>query len=593
MGRKPTGLIMSLPYFKHSLSQEDTADSQEPSTPPDSAPCTPTEIPPAFQTPKNCPPTPAKPSSSSKLRIKEATDVRASPVDLFGDSKSNSTTRSKPPRFLLSPRKRLENIEQRHQYVVNHSGASNSNWSDSDDSDDREEPLYKRSRFSGEDSPADRNQSPSWRNNTPPPQPCFQTPQSKQHSAPSLPFTSPASPSPTSKAQIIRRVSNSPPDDSFLNYNGSYSLSSQEGEKPIEGDFPPEYPQSPPPIKSPVRTRRPQGVQYNPFSPSSRIDEVPPSSFSDQDDEYEYDSRDNNMSPATSSRFITDFKERCPIGNGSFGTVFKCRKKIDDRIYAVKRNQRTIRGERDKEKILKEVKALATLVDNPHVVRYFNAWLENDILYVQTELCENGTVYERMKTRSFSDEELLDLLYQVVSGLEFMHSQNLVHLDIKPENIYINADDTYKIGDLGLIACASDVDKDVEEGDSRYLSLEMLQDTTTDMRKVDVFSLGISLFQLATGKELPRSGDEWQNLRRGEFTIQRQMDPELELLIRQMMHKDPDQRPSSSDILNHPLFSSRDAPSRMQQQIRNLQKKIQERDNRIQALELELEKKNK
>ncbi len=87
-----------------------------------------------------------------------------------------------------------------------------------------------------------------------------------------------------------------------------------------------------------------------------------------------------------SSRFFTDFEELGVIGSGSFGTVLKVRKRIDGCLYAVKRMQKTTRSVAEKHRVLKEVYALAAVCsedDNPHIVRYFSAWEEDQRIFIQ------------------------------------------------------------------------------------------------------------------------------------------------------------------------------------------------------------------
>jgi len=159
--------------------------------------------------------------------------------------------------------------------------------------------------------------------------------------------------------------------------------------------------------------------------------------------------------------------------------------------------------------------------------------------------------------RIMSEDQLVDFLKQVGQGLEHMHSKGFAHLDIKPENIYLTPSGLYKIGDLGLMVKAEGTHSPVE-GDSRYLAPELLLEDlcSHNLRKADVFALGISVFELGERKPLPKNGEDWQRLRGGSFAFPESMSVHLQIVIAEMMHPDPAKRPLMNDVLQNPLLDS-------------------------------------
>lgn len=107
--------------------------------------------------------------------------------------------------------------------------------------------------------------------------------------------------------------------------------------------------------------------------------------------------------------------------------------------------------------------------------------MEENRLYIQTELC-TSTLYAEMNGRPMSEQRKWKLLREMLLALEFIHRNGMVHLDLKPENIFIK-NDQFKLGDFGLVSKASS-NNDVEEGDSRYMSRELLSGDHEDLTKV-------------------------------------------------------------------------------------------------------------
>ncbi|KAJ0962797.1 hypothetical protein J5N97_027919 [Dioscorea zingiberensis] len=250
------------------------------------------------------------------------------------------------------------------------------------------------------------------------------------------------------------------------------------------------------------------------------------------------------------SRYRTDFHEIEQIGLGNFSRVFKVLKRIDGCLYAVKRNIQPFHNDMERMRALMEVQALAALGSHENIVGYYTSWFENDQLYIQMELCDQSLTINGGYTPRGGD--VLEALYQIAKALQFMHEHGIAHMDVKPENIYIK-NGIYKLGDFG---CATLTDRTlrIEEGDSRYMPLEMLNDKYEHLDKVDIFSLGATIYELVKGSPLPDSGPQFSHLREGKISLLPGYSMQFQSLLKAMMDPDPKKRPAAKEIIGHSIF---------------------------------------
>nr|XP_014090018.2 wee1-like protein kinase [Bactrocera oleae] len=308
------------------------------------------------------------------------------------------------------------------------------------------------------------------------------------------------------------------------------------------------------------------------------------------------------------SRYQKEFLEISLIGIGEFGLVYQCLNRLDGCIYAIKKSIKPVAGSFFEKRALNEVWAHAVLGKHDNVVRYYSAWAEDNHMLIQNEYCNGGSLQSLIQKRFLVESELKILLLHVAEGLRYIHSNDLVHMDLKSGNIFLTKmpslhkssstpltpyyEDgmdgiyeelsntecitTYKIGDLGHVTSVKE--PHVEEGDCRYLPFEILQEDFSNLFKADIFSLGMTLFEAAGGGPLPKNGPEWQNLRSGEFPNISTLSPEFNELIKLMTHPDPEKRPSSTSIFNHPILSSLESKTKSQL---NQELTIEKRKNEI------------
>jgi len=182
---------------------------------------------------------------------------------------------------------------------------------------------------------------------------------------------------------------------------------------------------------------------------------------------------------AKATRYLQDFEELSMLGQGNFGNVFLARSRIDGQTYAIKRKDgfRSHGRELNKqeERAMREVWAMAALAHVPNVVRYHGAWCENSQLFIQMEACECH-IKERYLGKNPSACVLLRILVQIGTALAGMHEMGLAHLDVKPDNIYCSAD-AFRLGDFGLVCSQTMVNDGIEpeEGDGRYASPQVIE----------------------------------------------------------------------------------------------------------------------
>ncbi|KAH8953595.1 hypothetical protein BDL97_08G036100 [Sphagnum fallax] len=254
------------------------------------------------------------------------------------------------------------------------------------------------------------------------------------------------------------------------------------------------------------------------------------------------------------SRYSEDFHEIQEIGQGNFSRVYKVLKRIDGCLYAVKRSIHQLHQDSRRKQALTEVQALAAIGMHENVVRYHTAWFESDYLYIQMELCDSTLGQYAASIPATSLEcSLLTALWQMAKALSHIHAKGLVHLDLKPDNIYV-LDGVFKLGDFG---CATRIDGSLsfEEGDARYIPLEFLNEDYTHLCSVDMFSLGASIYELATGVTLPSSGPTYKALREGKLAVPPGFSSSFENLLKELMHPNAKRRPLADDVLKHPIFS--------------------------------------
>lgn len=350
-------------------------------------------------------------------------------------------------------------------------------------------------------------------------------------------------------------------------------------------------PTTPPP---PLRSKRPRSsisLLRTPQNGSSDVSDI----LDDEGDwEEERFPKLQRITPAAEpglSRYEAEFMELCEVGSGEFGSVFKCINRLDGCVYAIKKSRKPMRGTLDEKTALNEVYAHAVLGQHPHVVRYYSAWAEDDHMIIQNEFCNEGSLAEAIQRNElagdrFSESELKRILLHVAEGLMYFHSQNLVHMDIKPGNIFISrvahpvtveaSDDgfdewldkipdeeiIYKIGDLGHVT--SSKNPQVEEGDCRYLSKEVLRDNYSNLPKADIFALGLTVFEAAGGGPLPKNGPEWNSIRKGRLPYLEHCSPEFNGLLLEMIQKAAEKRPSANSLLHHPALVPHGQKSRAQ-----------------------------
>ena len=206
--------------------------------------------------------------------------------------------------------------------------------------------------------------------------------------------------------------------------------------------------------------------------------------------------------------FIGDrYEVLSKVGSGGMADVYKGKDHKLNRFVAIKILKKEYReDELFVRKFQSEAQAAAGLM-HPNIVNVYDVGEESGLYYMVMELVEGITLKDYITKKGvLSSKEVISIAIQVANGIEAAHLHNIVHRDIKPQNIIISKEGKVKVTDFGIAkATSSNTISTDALGSVHYTSPEQARGGFSDF-KSDIYSLGITMYEMATG-HLPFDGD--------------------------------------------------------------------------------------
>ena len=275
----------------------------------------------------------------------------------------------------------------------------------------------------------------------------------------------------------------------------------------------------------------------------------------------ENESNDNNKVLDTTLQFYQIIKL---LGKGSFGKVYLGLQKLTNRLVAIKCLEKSnFKDETTKKKILTEVKILKATLGHPNVVKLLEVFENKKYVFFVTEYATNGDLLKYLKKNNVMPEkEAKYMFYQIAYGLSFIHSQSIIHRDIKLDNILVDEHNRCKICDFG-VSREIDPNETINEqcGTPAYLAPEIIKDEGYKGFKADIWSLGVLLYSLLTGNMPFKAGtiDELhKKIVTGDYTFPDDCCISVNAIdiVQKMLVVDPEQRIDIKGVLNHTWLKS-------------------------------------
>ncbi|MGA1605626.1 MAG: protein kinase domain-containing protein [Planctomycetota bacterium] len=241
------------------------------------------------------------------------------------------------------------------------------------------------------------------------------------------------------------------------------------------------------------------------------------------------------------------------IGSGAMGTVFKARQKHMNRIVALKVLKPALaRDERYVERLRREARIVGKL-NHPHIVTGYDLGEEGGYHFFVMEFVEGRSLRQLLhEWGMFPEEQVLDVAVQIAGALAHAFDCGVIHRDVKPGNILIDKDGRVKLTDMGLAKVETDLQLTREGatvGTPQYISPEQARDPRSADVRSDLYSLGATLFHMATG-QTPFHADTIGELITKvlherpptALSVNPALGDGLSLVIRKLLSKDPDLR---------------------------------------------------
>uniref|UniRef100_A0A8C1JPM7 non-specific serine/threonine protein kinase n=1 Tax=Cyprinus carpio TaxID=7962 RepID=A0A8C1JPM7_CYPCA len=240
------------------------------------------------------------------------------------------------------------------------------------------------------------------------------------------------------------------------------------------------------------------------------------------------------------------------IGKGNFAVVKLATHMITRAKVAIKIVDKTQLDDENLKKIFREVQIMKML-RHPHIIRLYQVMETERLIYLVTEYASGGEIFDHLVAHGrMAEKDARRKFKQIVAAVYFCHCRNIVHRDLKAENLLLDHNLNIKIADFGFSNLFSRGQLlKTWCGSPPYAAPELFEGKEYDGPKVDIWSLGVVLYVLVCGA-LPFDGSTLQNLRArvlsGKFRIPFFMSTDCEYLIRHMLVLEPSRRLSMEQI---------------------------------------------
>jgi serine/threonine protein kinase len=247
------------------------------------------------------------------------------------------------------------------------------------------------------------------------------------------------------------------------------------------------------------------------------------------------------------------------LGSGGFGTVWKAKDTKLDRIVAVKIPRRDQIDPGSAEMFLREARTAAQLRHHG-IVAVHEVGHDRGTFYIVSDFIQGGSLADRLAGGSFSPREAATLLVNVAKALHHAHEAGVIHRDLKPQNILLDASGDPHLVDFGLAKReVGEITMTVDGrilGTPAYMSPEQArgQGHAVD-RRADIYSLGVVLFQVLTG-ELPFRGNRAMLIHQvlndeapGPRTLNSRLPRDLDTICLKCLERDPRKRYATAALL--------------------------------------------